>query len=39
MAEMTSIFVTPFPWLMRFGFFCALVGGLMLLIVWQTKEL
>jgi hypothetical protein len=39
LAQATSIFVTPFTWWLRFIFFLTLVGSLLLLVVWQTKEL
>jgi hypothetical protein len=39
LAQATSIFVTPFTWWMRFTFFTVMLGALVLLIVWQTREL
>jgi hypothetical protein len=39
LAQATSIFVTPFTWPLRFGFFLVLVATLMLLLAWQPKEL
>jgi uncharacterized membrane protein len=39
LAQATSIFVTPFTWWLRFGFFGTLIGAYVLLIVWQTREL
>jgi preprotein translocase subunit SecG len=39
LAQATSIFVTPFTWWMRFTFFAVMLGALVLLIVWQTREL
>jgi hypothetical protein len=39
MVQATSIFVTPFTWPLRFVFFLALIGGFVLMISWQTKEL
>jgi hypothetical protein len=39
LAQATSIFVTPFTWPLRFGFFLVLLGSLVSLIAWQTKEL
>ena len=37
LAQMTSIFVTPFTWPMRFGFFAALIGALVAMIAWQLR--
>jgi hypothetical protein len=39
LAQVTSIFVTPITWWMRFTFFAVMLGALVLLIVWQTREL
>jgi hypothetical protein len=39
LAQATSIFVTPFTWWMRFTFFAVMLGALVLLIVWQTRDL
>lgn len=39
LAQVTSIFVTPVTWWMRFTFFAVMLGALVLLIVWQTREL
>ena len=39
LAQTTSIFFTPFTWSMRFAFFVAMLGALVLLIVWQTRDL
>ena len=39
LAQVTSIFVTPVTWWMRFTFFTVMLGALVLLIVWQTREL
>ena len=39
LAQATSIFITPFTWWLRFGFFGTLIGAYVLLIVWQTREL
>jgi hypothetical protein len=39
LAQLTSIFIGPFTWWLRFGFFGALVGAFVLLAVWQAKDL
>jgi hypothetical protein len=38
-AQVTSIFITPFTWMMRFGFFFALLGALGAIIRSQLKQL
>lgn len=38
-AQATSIFVTPFTWPMRFGFFFALLGAVVCFYGAQTKDL
>ena len=39
LAQATSIFVTPFTWLLRFGFFGVLLGTLVSLLPSPTREL
>jgi hypothetical protein len=39
LAQMTSIFISPFTWWLRFAFFGTLIGSYVLLFVWQTKDL
>ncbi|HEY5058172.1 MAG TPA: hypothetical protein VII51_04060 [Gaiellaceae bacterium] len=39
LAEVTSIFVTPFTWWMRFGFFLTLIGAYVLFITRQARHL
>jgi hypothetical protein len=39
LAEATSVFISPFTWWMRFGFFAALVGTLALLTESQLRDL
>jgi hypothetical protein len=39
LAQMTSIFISPFTWWLRFAFFATLIGSYVLLFVWQTNDL
>jgi hypothetical protein len=36
---MTSIFITPFTWWLRFAFFGTLIGSYVFLFVTQTNDL
>jgi hypothetical protein len=39
LAQVTSMFVTPFTWPMRFGFFLILIGAYVLFIARQARHL
>ena len=39
LAQMTSIFITPFTWWLRFAFFATLIGSYVFLFFTQTKDL
>jgi hypothetical protein len=38
-AQMTSIFISPFTWWLRFAFFATLIGSYVFLFFTQTKDL